>query len=134
MTTTLPTNWWHLSKRTLMLGLLVGFLTAVVAVGGELLGCLNCISAWFIETVVFTLLLSILARPYRTVAVLPAVFVAWVGIISYVVVQGIQSGRWQPDDNLPVVFSFVLLVILPTMFSVVLDSIILFFRYTRHDG
>lgn len=117
-----------------MLGLLVGFLTAVVAVGGELLGCLNCISAWFIETVVFTLLLSILARPYRTVAVLPAVFVAWVGIISYVVVQGIQSGRWQPDDNLPVVFSFVLLVILPTMFSVVLDSIILFFRYTRHDG
>ena len=134
MMTALPTNWWRVSKRALVLGLSTGFLTAAVAVGGELLGCFNCINAWLIETVAFTLLLAVVARPYRTVAVVPAVIVAYIGIISYVVLQGIHTGRWQPDDNLPVVVSFFLLVILPSLFAVAVDSVLFFIRHARQDA
>jgi uncharacterized repeat protein (TIGR03803 family) len=44
------------------------------------------------------------------------------GVISYVVVHGIRSGRWQADDIAPVFISFLLLVILPTCFSLAFDS------------
>lgn len=132
MITALPTSWWRVSKRALMLGLSAGLLSAAVAVGGQLLGVFNCINAWFVETVITTLLLVVVARPCRTAAIFPAVFVAYIGIISYVVIQGVHSGRWQPDDNLPVVVSFLSLVILPTVFSSALDSVL--FRHAQHDA
>ena len=127
-------NWWRVSKRALLLGFAVGLLTAAVAVGGEVLGLFNCISAWLVETVAFTLLLIVVARPYRTVAVAPAVVVAYICIISYVIMQGIHTGRWEPDDDLPVLVSFFLLVILPTLFSIAIDSVLFFIRHARHDA
>ena len=132
MITTHPTNWWRASQRALLLGLSVGLLMATIAVGGELLGWFNSIAAWLIETVVFTLLLAFLGRPYRTVAVIPAVVVAYIGIISYVIIQGIHTGRWQSDDNLPVVVSFFVLVIVPALFSVAFDAALIFIRDARN--
>jgi hypothetical protein len=103
------------------LGFSIGLLTATIAVGGEILGWFNCISAWLIETVVFVLLLAVAVRPYRTVAVVPAVVVAYIGVISYFVISALHSGRWDPDDYLPVAVSFLLLVVLPMIFARGLD-------------
>lgn len=98
MTTADPQNRWRVSQRALVLGLSVGMLASAVAVGGEMLGLFNCISARLIETVVFTLALAIVAGPCRVLAVGSAAFIAYLVIISYVVIHGVHSGRWQADE------------------------------------
>lgn len=121
----------YIHMRSLTFGLSVGFLAAVVAVVGELLGWFNCISAWFIETVVLTLFLVVASRRFRIVTIGCSVLVAYITIISYVIIHGHRSERWLSDDWTPVVASFFFLVVLPVLFAGGLDLASL--RHARDD-
>ena len=120
------------TARSLTLGLSVGLLAAIVAVVGELLGWFNCISAWLVETVVLTLCLAVAVRRLRTVTIGSSVLVAYITIISYVVIHGHLSGRWLSDDWTPVATSFFFFVVLPIVFAGILD--LAFSRYARDDA
>jgi len=99
----------------------LGFLAAIFAVVGELLGWFNSINAWFIETVVITLGLAVAVRQLRTITIGSSVLVAYITITSYVVIHGQVSGRRLSDDWTPVVTSFFLFVALPVLFAGALD-------------
>lgn len=118
--------------RSIAFGVLVGFLAAIVAIVCELLGWFNCISVWLVETMVITLFLAIAMRRFRTITIGSSVLVAYITIISYIVIHAQRPGRWFADDWTPVVASFFLLVALPTLFARALDLIS--FRHARHDA
>jgi len=117
--------------RSIALGVLLGFLAAIVAIVCELLGWFNCISVWLVETMVITLFLAIAMRRFRTITI-GSIVLAYITIISYIVIHAQRTGRWFADDWTPVVASFFLLVALPTLFARALDLIS--FRHARHDA
>jgi hypothetical protein len=118
--------------RSLTLGLSFGLFTATLAIVGELLGWFNCINAWFVETVVLTLGLAVAVRRFRTITIGSSVFVAYITIVSYVVIHGHVSERWSSDDWIPVIVSFFLLVALPTLCAGALDFAPL--RHAQNDA
>jgi len=119
------------TARSIRLGLSLGLFAAILAIVGELLGWSNCINTWFVETVILTLVLAIATRRFRTVAIGASAFVAYIAVISYVVIRGHASGHWFSDDWIPVAVSFILLVALPTLFASAVDFASL--RHTRGD-
>jgi hypothetical protein len=116
------------TARSLGLGLSVGLFAAILAIVGELLGWFNCISAWFVETVV----LSVVSRRSRAVTIGSSALVAYIAIISHVIIQGQISGRWFSDDWMPVFASFFFFVALPFLFAGALDMFSL--RHARANA
>ena len=110
----------------------MGFLASTLAIVGELLGLFNCISAWFVETVLLTLCLAVAVRRLRTITIGSTAIVAYITIILYVVVHAHRIGRWFSDDWTPVVATFFFFVVLPILFAGALDLASL--RHARHDA
>ena len=120
------------TTRSFTLGLSVGLFAATLAIAGELLGWFNCINAWLVETVVLTSYFAVAMRRFRAIAVGSSVLVAYITIISYVVIHSHINGRWFSDDWIPVIASFLLLVALPTSFAGALD--LASARHARNDA